>query len=500
VWTADPNKITAAVRRGHQALDSLLYYRSCLMIWRSRLFFPDSLGRQHRLQDRRVDMGLRRRSSRSRLICVNSWWKTGPGKVIAGGRPTYPICDPGWCMRGPRKVVGDAVRGAANGFRSSGHIMQRMGWLRLDQVRHGSLGRWSRLRLLRAALAGLPMIIPTACDATRSFERAVDGPVVYLDELSDAQKAAARDEIVRTLDRGLAVYALQIGDEFEVFFDVKRRPTEREYVISVGDKVSVDFLNDATNNTVVLVRPDGRISLPLIGPVAGAGKSADRLGRELTERYGAPITVNLTETHSPLEDFIEVVGPSGRPRSIVDKVLPDGTVSLPLLQPIQARGRTLDELQHEIDRAYAKLNFNITVSLVPRTLHPGTVMVLGEIAKPGRIDSDRPQTVLMSIAQAGGVLTTGSMEAVRVFYIGADQLPRMRSVNLKEEIEDLRLDEDMILPTNSVIYVPPTQLAKTGRFLDSVLRDILRFQGFSVGGTFLINNQNSGGTIVIPAP
>jgi hypothetical protein len=66
-------------------------------------------------------------------------------------------------------------------------------------------------------------------------------------------------------------------------------------------------------------------------------------------------------------------------------------------------------------------------------------------------------------------------------------------------MEDLRLDEDMIVPNNSVIYVPPTELAKTGRLLDSVLRDILRFQGFSIGGTFLLNNPN-GGTTVVPAP
>ena len=54
----------------------------------------------------------------------------------------------------------------------------------------------------------------------------------------------------------------------------------------------------------------------------------------------------------------------------------------------------------------------------------------------------------------------------------------------------------MIVPSNSVIYVPPTELAKTGRFLDSVLRDILRFQGFSIGGTYLLQNPNNGTTVM----
>ena len=108
----------------------------------------------------------------------------------------------------------------------------------------------------------------------------------------------------------------------------------------------------------------------------------------------------------------------------------------------------------------------------------------------------------MFIAQAGGVAISGSMEAVRVFYIdAADQLPHLRSVNLTDEIDGLRLDYDMIVPPNSVIYVPPTELAKTGRFLDSVLRDVLRFQGFSIGGTYLINSPSNGtSTTVVPTP
>jgi protein involved in polysaccharide export with SLBB domain len=316
--------------------------------------------------------------------------------------------------------------------------------------------------------------------------------------LSDEQKAAARDKIVQTLSRGLEVYTLQVGDEFEVFFDVKRQPSAGEYAISVGDKLAIDFIGDAANSKVVLVRPDGWITMPVVGPVMAARKTVDELTRELQRKYSGQLTINVTESHSRLEDFLEVVSPTGVRRSILAKVLPDGTVSLPLLQPIQARGRTLRALERDIDKAYAALHFDISASLVPHTLHPGSVLVLGEVAKPGRIDSDRPLTVLMSVAQAGGVTIAGSLEAVRVFYVDSDQQPHLRSVNLKDEIEQLRLDEDIIVPPNSVIYVPPTELAKTGRFLDSVLRDILRFQGFSIGGTYLINSPSTG-TTVVPA-
>jgi polysaccharide biosynthesis/export protein PslD len=359
---------------------------------------------------------------------------------------------------------------------------------------------------LAAALALMLSAALAACESPRSFERNADGSILYLDEASPAQKAQARDLIVTTLRRGLEVYDLQIGDELEIFFLVKRQPTAREYVISVADKLRIDTLNEAAANRElqVEVRPDGRISAPIIGTVMAAGKTADALARELEQRYAQvlsqpQITVNVTEAHSPLKDFIEAVGPPSKSRSIIDKVLPDGTISLPLLPPIPARGHTLQDLEREINAAYAAAGLDISVSTVAHNLRAGTALVLGEVGKPGRIDSDRPMTVLMTIAQAGGVTLAGSLATVRVFYIGNDGMPRVRSVNLKEVMEDLRLDEDMIVPNNSVIYVPPTELAKTGRLLDSVLRDILRFQGFSIGGTFLLNNPN-GGTTVVPAP
>jgi protein involved in polysaccharide export with SLBB domain len=381
-------------------------------------------------------------------------------------------------------------------------MMQLTSWLGLKQADQSFMRpRWFSRALLRAALVVLPSVTMTACEATRPFERSADGSVVYLDQLSDEQKAAARDKIVQTLSRGLEVYTLQVGDEFEVFFDVKRQPSAGEYAISVGDKLAIDFIGDAANSKVVLVRPDGWITMPVVGPVMAARKTVDELTRELQRKYSGQLTINVTESHSRLEDFLEVVSPTGVRRSILAKVLPDGTVSLPLLQPIQARGRTLRALERDIDKAYAALHFDISASLVPHTLHPGSVLVLGEVVKPGRIESDRPMTVLMSIAQAGGVSIYGSMEAVRVFYIDDDQQLHLRSVNLKDEIDGLRLDYDMIVPPNSVIYVPPTELAKTGRFLDSVLRDVLRFQGFSIGGNYIINQPSTGSTVVTsPTP
>jgi polysaccharide biosynthesis/export protein PslD len=397
------------------------------------------------------------------------------------------------------------ARANSNGIGFAGMLMRLTSWLGLEQVGRKPGGGCSRRLLFRAALALLPSMLLTACEAVRPFERSADGSLVYLDQRTPAQKEAARAAVVRALKQGTPVYNLQAGDKFEVYFDIERQTTPSSYLIRAGDKLRVDFLDTTQASGEVLVRPDGRISMPLIGAVEAAGTTVSALTRELEVRYASvltkpQITVNLTETHSPLDEFIRTIGSANQSRSITDTVLPDGTISLPLLHPIEARGRTLDQLRRAIDAGYRSRGLDVSVSLVARKLLPGTAMVLGEVERPGAIALDRPHTVLMAVAQAGGVLRDGSLKDVRVFYIGKDGAPRVRAINLEEEIDGLKLEDDMILPSNSIIYVPTTALAKTGRLLDQVLRDILRYQGFSIGGTFIMNTQPSGGTVVIPSP
>ena len=357
-----------------------------------------------------------------------------------------------------------------------------------------------RALLLNAMAMMLLGFAVSSCTPARSYERTADGSTIYLDELSEEERAQARDRIAQTLIRGYDVYDLQIGDEVEIFFHVDRRPTSGPYVISVADKLRIEFLSETDSSRTVEVRPDGRISAPLVGPVMAAGRTADELARDLEGRYAKllekpQITVNVTESHSPLEDFLLAVGPTGKTRSITVKVLPDSTIYVPVIGSVPARGRSLREVQRAIDAAFAAKKLDVTASVVPRTLHVGTTLVFGEVGKPGKIESDRPLTVLMTVAQAGGVLPTGSLENIRVFYIGNENVPHVRRVNLKLVLDDLQLEQDMVVPPNSVVYVPPTDLARAGRLMDAVVRDILRYQGFNISGSFLMNNP-SGATVI----
>lgn len=64
------------------------------------------------------------------------------------------------------------------------------------------------------------------------------------------------------------------------------RPTQTAYVIEPGDELDVRFFYNPELNEEVFVRPDGAISLPLVGEMAAAGQTPGQLEGALRQAYG----------------------------------------------------------------------------------------------------------------------------------------------------------------------------------------------------------------------
>lgn len=65
---------------------------------------------------------------------------------------------------------------------------------------------------------------------------------------------------------------------------------QEEYQIGVGDSLSVKLFYTAELNEEVTVRPDGRISLQLVGDVPCAGRTPEEVSKDLRERYAGYLT------------------------------------------------------------------------------------------------------------------------------------------------------------------------------------------------------------------
>ncbi len=67
------------------------------------------------------------------------------------------------------------------------------------------------------------------------------------------------------------------------------------YRLQIGDKLSVRFYRNPELDQEVVVRPDGKISLPYVDDVQAAGRTPPELDADLTKKYtGELATPNLT--------------------------------------------------------------------------------------------------------------------------------------------------------------------------------------------------------------
>jgi polysaccharide export outer membrane protein len=94
-----------------------------------------------------------------------------------------------------------------------------------------------------------------------------------------------------------------------------------EYVIGPLDNINVFVWRNPELSMNVPVRPDGRISIPLIDDLPAAGKTPSVLARDVEEQLkkfvqDPVVTVIVTGFNGPLARQIRVVGEASRPQAI----------------------------------------------------------------------------------------------------------------------------------------------------------------------------------------
>jgi polysaccharide export outer membrane protein len=84
-------------------------------------------------------------------------------------------------------------------------------------------------------------------------------------------------------------------------------------------------------------------------------------------------------------------------------VRPDGKISLPLVNDVQAAGLTPMQLRATLIEALKNYMPSPTVSVIVREIHSFKVTVIGEVKTPGRYELKSRSTVLDVLAMAGGL-------------------------------------------------------------------------------------------------
>lgn len=131
------------------------------------------------------------------------------------------------------------------------------------------------------------------------------------------------------------------------------------------------------------------------------------------------------------------------------RVQPDGKIYLPLLEGVQAGGRTTVELQDDIHERLLKYLKKPHVTVDVLRFESQRFYVLGAVRKPGVFPVDGRTSLLAGIGQAGGVLPDGNLDAA---YVIRDK--KLLPISLGDLLLRGDTSRNIALVDGDFIYVP----------------------------------------------
>jgi polysaccharide export outer membrane protein len=135
-------------------------------------------------------------------------------------------------------------------------------------------------------------------------------------------------------------------------------------------------------------------------------------------------------------------------------VRPDGKVSVPLLDDIQAEGLTPSELKEVLTREFAEYVSAPHVTVIVLQMNSQFVSVLGGVNREGRIPLTREMRVLEALAASGGFTTFADKDNVRIVRRDAQGAEHEYRFDYGAYIKGKAPGTNIVLANGDTIIVP----------------------------------------------
>ncbi|HKD39011.1 MAG TPA: polysaccharide biosynthesis/export family protein [Myxococcaceae bacterium] len=132
-------------------------------------------------------------------------------------------------------------------------------------------------------------------------------------------------------------------------------------------------------------------------------------------------------------------------------VRPDGKISLPLLNDVQAAGLSAQELRDVLTQKLGAYMPNPEVSVIVTNINSFKVSLIGEINRPGRLELRSWTTVLDALALAGGFTQFASRSKIVILQPDGKGMKRI-PFNYNKALDGEQ--ENFYLRNGDIILVP----------------------------------------------
>jgi len=167
---------------------------------------------------------------------------------------------------------------------------------------------------------------------------------------------------------------------------------------------------------------------------------------------GTPATVPKDFVIGP-EDVLAVTVWREKDLSADVTVRPDGKVTLPLVNEIQAAGLTPAQLREQLTAAMSRFVADPSVTVAVKQINSLKVYISGQIGKPGAYPIISPTTVLQLIVTAGGLHEFADAKNIVIIRRQSGQETTYR-FNYKDVLKGRNLAQNIQLVPGDTILVP----------------------------------------------
>ncbi|MGZ8797049.1 MAG: polysaccharide biosynthesis/export family protein [Thermoanaerobaculia bacterium] len=153
------------------------------------------------------------------------------------------------------------------------------------------------------------------------------------------------------------------------------------------------------------------------------------------------------------EDVLSVVFWRDKDMTGEVSVRPDGKISLPLLNDVQAAGLTPAQLRDRLIEASKQYFEDPSVTVVVKQMNSRKVFITGEVNKPGPYPLLGPTTVLQLISIAGGLRDYADSKKILIVRTENGR-PMSYLFNYKDVVSRKNLRQNIELKPGDTVIVP----------------------------------------------
>lgn len=274
-------------------------------------------------------------------------------------------------------------------------------------------------------------------DLTKEVIVRPDGKISYL-LIGDVQVVGLTvSEVDDAITKKFEEYAKELQEK-EV---VEAPPVRREYRIGLNDGLDISVWKVPDLSAHVIVRPDGKISYPLIGDVQAHGKTLTELDDELTEK--------------------------------LSKYVNDPQVSVMVTSFGEVEGRRITFVTEFISTF---LEEKPEISILVKRFGSRKVIVLGEVKGPGIYDIIGNARLLDAVGYAGDFTNLAVKDNVFVIRGDITTNPEVIKINAWSIIREGKVGNNIPLQNQDIVYVPRSFIGNVRTFIESIYPNVENFQ------------------------